>query len=103
MNRSKLRKASRTVLVSATSLVAGYAIAQDQNPANTPVNQSAEDVDQTIVVTGTSIKGVAAPIGSSLVSVGEIDPGAVYTVAEPATGDQQLAVVEQGRRIRIPG
>ena len=75
MKSRRFRWASKAALLSATSLVAGYAIAQDQNqgPTGTPVNQTAEEVEQTIVVTGTSIKGVTAPIGSSLVSVGEID------------------------------
>lgn len=74
----KIRKknhwhASRAALLSIGSLVSGYAIAQDANQATTPApaGEEAEELDY-VVVTGTSIKGVA-PIGSSLVTVGEVE------------------------------
>jgi iron complex outermembrane receptor protein len=72
----KIRKknswiASRAALISAGSLVSGFAIAQQTTPEPTQ-NQEPETVADTIVVTGTSIKGVA-PIGSSLVTVGEVE------------------------------
>jgi iron complex outermembrane receptor protein len=67
-----LLRASRAGLLCATSLAASaIALAQNQGP-QAPAKQDAEDVE-TIVVTGTSIKGVEAPIGSNLVSVGELD------------------------------
>ncbi len=55
------------VLLSATSLASGVALAQ---PAETDAsqNKSAASVEE-VLVTGTSIKG-AAPVGSNLVSVG---------------------------------
>lgn len=59
---------SRAILVSATSLASGVAFAQSSTPANAANEQNVEEV----VVTGTSIKGVA-PVGSNLVSVGAVD------------------------------
>jgi iron complex outermembrane receptor protein len=62
---------SRAALISATSLASMAVYAQNNEPATTadPKSAEAEAVADTIVVTGTSIKGVA-PIGSSLQSVG---------------------------------
>ena len=55
---------SRAALLSATSLASGVALAQSA-PADVASGETVEEV----VVTGTSIRGVA-PVGSSLVSVG---------------------------------
>ena len=67
----RIRSASHVALISATSLASGGAFAQTPPPADAgPARGTeAEAVEDTIVVTGTSIKGVA-PIGSNLVSVG---------------------------------
>src|SRR5688500_19002183 len=72
--KPRVRGASHAALFSATSLLSGLAIAQSNVPGEQgpPRGEEAETVADTIVVTGTSIKGVA-PIGSSLVSVGELD------------------------------
>ena len=71
MNDSKRRFGigSRLALASGALLASAIAFAQDQ-PAGPPppAAEEAEDLDY-VVVTGTSIKGVA-PIGSNLVSVG---------------------------------
>jgi iron complex outermembrane receptor protein len=58
-------------LISATSLAAGTAIAQTAPPDAGPARPAteAENLEDTIVVTGTSIKGVT-PIGSNVMSVG---------------------------------
>jgi iron complex outermembrane receptor protein len=73
VKNKRLRKVSRAALISATSLAAGAAFAQSQDPANTAKPAAeAEEIQETVVITGTSIKGVA-PIGSSLVSVGVAD------------------------------
>ncbi len=63
-------RASHAALISATSLASMGAIAQTTEPAD-PASRGTdpEVVQDTIVVTGTSIKGVA-PIGSNLVTVG---------------------------------
>jgi iron complex outermembrane receptor protein len=74
IGKPRFWRGSRAALLSASSLLSGLAIAQgapnDGGPAR---DEEAETVENTIVVTGTSIKGVTAPIGSSLVSVGEVD------------------------------
>jgi iron complex outermembrane receptor protein len=64
-------RASRTALFSAISLACGGAFAQEA-PANkaAPPGADAESVEDTIIVTGTSIKGAEAPIGSNVMSVG---------------------------------
>ena len=63
--------AMRAALASAVSLACGSALAQ-QAPQNTPPARSAgaEEIEETIIVTGTSIKGAEAPIGSNVMSVG---------------------------------
>jgi iron complex outermembrane receptor protein len=61
-------KISQAVLLSAASLVQAAAFAQTSTPANKAGDKNLEEV----VVTGTSIKGVA-PVGSNLVSVGVVD------------------------------
>jgi iron complex outermembrane receptor protein len=55
----------------AACLSSGAAIAQDQSAQTTgnPPQREAETIDETIIVTGTSIKGVT-PIGSNVMSVG---------------------------------
>ena len=60
-------RARHAALVSAVSLACGGAFAQEA-PANKapPAGAEAENIEDTIVVTGTSIRGVA-PIGSNLV------------------------------------
>ena len=57
--------------VSAVSLACGGAFAQEA-PANKapPAGAEAENVEDTIIVTGTSIRGAEAPIGSNVMSVG---------------------------------
>ena len=68
--KQKLWKASRAALISATSLASGAAIAQTATPDAGPARRAeAETIDDTIIVTGTSIKGVT-PIGSNVMSVG---------------------------------
>jgi iron complex outermembrane receptor protein len=63
-------RASHAALISATSLASMGAIAQTTDPADPAARGTDPEVVQdTIVVTGTSIKGVA-PIGSNLVTVG---------------------------------
>src|SRR5688572_5865115 len=73
IGKQSLWRASKAALISAASLTSFGALAQEQDPATTaqPGAPDAEVAD-TIVVTGTSIKGVA-PIGSNLVSVGEVE------------------------------
>ncbi|MEO8018825.1 MAG: TonB-dependent receptor [Pseudomonadota bacterium] len=70
IKKNRLWNASHAALISATSLATVAAFAQE-GPANTAQggDPAAETLEDTIVVTGTSIKGVA-PIGSNLVSVG---------------------------------
>jgi len=67
----RLGRASHAALVSAVSLACGGAFAQEA-PANKapPAGADAETVEDTIIVTGTSIKGADAPIGSNVMSVG---------------------------------
>jgi iron complex outermembrane receptor protein len=65
----RLKRASKAALISATSLASVGAIAQDAGPAQA---NEAETIADTIVVTGTSIKGVA-PIGSSVQTVSAVD------------------------------
>lgn len=74
IRKQRFWRAGQAALISASSLLTGLAIAQSP-PANSgPTREDgAEEITDTIVVTGTSIKGVEAPIGSSLVSVGEVD------------------------------
>ena len=64
-------RARHAALVSAVSLACGGAFAQEA-PANKapPAGAEAENVEETIIVTGTSIKGAEAPIGSNVMSVG---------------------------------
>ena len=73
MNTSKrlLWRASRAALISAASLTCTAVFAQNNEPATTgePRSADAETIADTVVVTGTSIKGVV-PIGSSVQSVG---------------------------------
>jgi iron complex outermembrane receptor protein len=72
LSKQQLWKASRAALISAGSLAGGSAIAQTAPPADAgPARPAAEaeNLDDTIVVTGTSIKGVT-PIGSNVMSVG---------------------------------
>ncbi len=71
-SKQQLWKASHVALISATSLAGGTAIAQTAPPADAgPARPAAEaeNIDDTIIVTGTSIKGVT-PIGSNVMSVG---------------------------------
>jgi iron complex outermembrane receptor protein len=68
IRRKSLVGISRAILLSASSLTAAGALAQ----TNTPANASDTSKVDEIVVTGTSIKGVA-PVGSSVVSVGVVD------------------------------
>jgi iron complex outermembrane receptor protein len=71
--KKRLWDRSRSALVTATTLATALTstaiFAQNAGPTPAP-NEAPETVDDTIIVTGTSIKGVEAPIGSSLVSVG---------------------------------
>jgi iron complex outermembrane receptor protein len=69
--QQSLERAIKAALISAASLASVSAIAQSPAPEGNGQagNTEAENIADTIVVTGTSIKGVA-PIGSSLVSVG---------------------------------
>ena len=62
----------RAALVSATSLAGGTALAQTAPPATTTPANNIQEIAETVVVTGTSIRGMA-PVGSNLVSVGEVD------------------------------
>ena len=67
--------AIRAALVSATTLAAGTAFAQSPEQGPTTAGEAkaqAQSQLETVVVTGTSIRGIA-PVGSSLVSVGEVD------------------------------
>lgn len=76
IRKSRFSIVSKAAVISASSLLSGLAIAQAAGPTATtppPGEPVAEEAGDTIVVTGTSIKGVVAPIGSSLVSVGEVD------------------------------
>ena len=66
--RQRLWGVSHAALISATSLASGVAFAQSSTPTNAADEESVEE----IVVTGTSIRGVA-PVGSNLVSVGVAD------------------------------
>jgi iron complex outermembrane receptor protein len=66
----RLSKASQAALISAASFASATAFAQEaETPTTAEQRAAAETVGDTIVVTGTSIKGVA-PIGSSLQTVG---------------------------------
>ena len=66
----RLSKASQAALISAASFASASAFAQEaETPTTAEQRAAAETVGDTIVVTGTSIKGVA-PIGSSLQTVG---------------------------------
>jgi iron complex outermembrane receptor protein len=67
--------AIRAALVSAASLAAGSAFAQSPEQGPTTAGEAKAQTQsqlETVVVTGTSIRGIA-PVGSSLVSVGEVD------------------------------
>jgi iron complex outermembrane recepter protein len=66
----RLKRASRAAFISASSLASVGALAQSPPPADNA--SDAETIEDTIVVTGTSIRG-QAPIGSNLVSVGVND------------------------------
>ena len=68
---NKSRVAGLTAATLATTLASTAIFAQEAGPTATPA-EGAEELDF-VVVTGTSIKGVVAPIGSSLQSVGEVD------------------------------
>src|SRR5688572_25632170 len=68
---NKSRVARLTAATLATTLASTAIFAQEAGPTATPA-EGAEELDF-VVVTGTSIKGVVAPIGSSLQSVGEVD------------------------------
>jgi iron complex outermembrane receptor protein len=68
IDTQRLWRVSHAVLASATSLASGVAFAQSSTPANAAEEESLEEV----IVTGTSIRGVA-PVGSNLVSVGAVD------------------------------
>ena len=67
-----LKWAMRAALVSATSLASGTVLAQSAEPGTATAGNAQTQQLETVVVTGTSIRGVA-PVGSSLVSVGEVD------------------------------
>jgi iron complex outermembrane receptor protein len=67
--KRELWKATHVALLSATTLASGSAIAQTADPGPARPAPQAEDIDDTIIVTGTSIKGVT-PIGSNVMSVG---------------------------------
>ncbi|MDF3021872.1 MAG: TonB-dependent receptor [Steroidobacteraceae bacterium] len=69
---NKSRTAGITAATLASTLASTAILAQEAGPTSPPA-QEPENTGETIVVTGTSIKGVVAPIGSSLVSVGEVD------------------------------
>jgi iron complex outermembrane receptor protein len=75
IRNQRLWKASRVALISASSLASGAVFAQEQDQSATtakPAQPEAEVIQETVVVTGTSIKGVT-PIGSSLQTVGVAD------------------------------
>ena len=65
----RFKRASKAALFSVSSLASVGAIAQDAGPAP---GTEPEAIEDTIVVTGTSIRGVV-PIGSSIQSVGAVD------------------------------
>jgi iron complex outermembrane receptor protein len=70
----RFKRASKAALISATSLASVAAFGQDAAPAGpdpAPATE-AENIADTIVVTGTSIRGVV-PIGSSIQTVGVAD------------------------------
>ena len=69
ISKKRLWKTSHAALAAAASLVSTAIYAQDAGPAAPPAGEKAEEVGDTIVVTGTSIKGVT-PIGSNVMSVG---------------------------------
>src|SRR3954469_13740362 len=69
LRKRQLWKASHVALVSASTLAGGSAIAQTADPGPARPAAQAENIDDTIIVTGTSIKGVT-PIGSNVMSVG---------------------------------
>jgi len=69
ISSSLLRKAVRGVLISATTLAGSAAFAQTADQSGPSRTTEAEETD-TIIVTGTSIKGAEAPIGSNVMSVG---------------------------------
>jgi iron complex outermembrane receptor protein len=69
----RLSRASHAALISAASLASVAAFAQEaEAPTTAEKRAAAEEIAETVVVTGTSIKGVA-PIGSSLQTVGVAD------------------------------
>jgi len=70
LRNKPLWKASQAALLSATSLASGAVFAQDATPGNSGPARETETIDEVIIVTGTSIKGVEAPIGSNVMSVG---------------------------------
>src|SRR4051794_26891344 len=75
MKTSRLLRASIAALTAAASVSGGAAFAQQQTPAPTTPTGAAQPQGgglETVVVTGTSIRGVA-PVGSNLVSVGEVE------------------------------
>ena len=61
---------ARAALYSAISLACGGALAQEAPANRAPPAGEGEAVEDTIIVTGTSIKGAEAPIGSNVMSVG---------------------------------
>ncbi len=71
IRKQRLKWASQAALISATSLTSLGAIAQTATTPE-PSGTEAETIEDTIVVTGTAIRG-QAPIGSNLVSVGVED------------------------------
>lgn len=71
IDMKRRRGISRAVLLTATSMATGLAAAQS-SPTSTPSGSYDDRNLEEVVVTGTSIKGVA-PVGSSLVSVGVVD------------------------------
>ncbi len=74
IGKKRLKRASQAALISASSIMSVNALAQTAEAPTTasPNRATPEVIDEEIVVTGTSIKGVA-PVGSNLVSVGEVD------------------------------
>jgi iron complex outermembrane receptor protein len=61
---------ARAALYSAISLACGGALAQEAPANRAPPAGEGETIEDTIIVTGTSIKGAEAPIGSNVMSVG---------------------------------
>ncbi len=58
----------RSILSSSANALAIFAVCLNGNPAAAQQNQANESVEQ-VVVTGTNIRGVEAPIGSNLITV----------------------------------